>query len=124
MNENNKNSRTKTVAPQAVSNACKSLIQRLLEKQENQRLGSKAGASEVKAHPFFKSLKFALLRHMTPPIVPGLSNSTQTYRGKDSMSLDLERDQPIFLSTTQDPFCKFNSGKYFFILFYMRSKLN
>ncbi|KAI7874613.1 kinase-like domain-containing protein [Mucor mucedo] len=100
-----------TVAPQAVSNACKSLIRRLLEKQENKRLGSKAGASEVKAHPFFKSLKFALLRHMTPPIVPRLADqSQQHYRGKDSMSLDLDRDESILISKhQQDPFYRFNS---------------
>ncbi|EIE84983.1 hypothetical protein RO3G_09693 [Rhizopus delemar RA 99-880] len=59
--------------PQAVSNQCKSLIRQLLIKREAKRLGSKAGASEVKSHPFFKSIKFALLRHMTPPIVPGIT---------------------------------------------------
>lgn len=107
------------IQPQAVSNHCKSLIRRLLDKQESKRLGSKAGASEVKAHPFFKSLKFALLRHMTPPIVPGLSN-TSSYRGKESMSLDLENDESIIISNslhTQDPFCKFNSGKYYYTFY-------
>ncbi|GAA5796786.1 hypothetical protein HPULCUR_002161 [Helicostylum pulchrum] len=103
---------TSSTQPQAVSNSCKSLIRRLLEKQESKRLGSKAGASEVKAHPFFKSLKFALLRHMTPPIVPGLTNSSP-YRGKESSSLDLDRDEPVAISSSgvhvQDPFHKFNS---------------
>lgn len=69
----------------------------------------------MKAHPFFKSLKFALLRHMTPPIVPGLTNSSP-YRGKESSSLDLDRDEPVAISSSgvhvQDPFHKFNSGKY------------
>lgn len=86
-----------------------------MEKQESKRLGSKAGASEVKAHPFFKSLKFALLRHMTPPIVPGLTNASP-YRGKESSSLDLDRDEPVVINSSahaQDPFHKFNSGKYF-----------
>ncbi|KAI9343834.1 kinase-like domain-containing protein [Pilaira anomala] len=102
-----------TVQPQAVSNSCKSLIRRLLEKGEASRLGSKAGASEVKAHPFFKSLKFALLRHMTPPIVPGLTNTTTLYRGKESASLDLDHDEAIVIPKSamhvQDPFHKFNS---------------
>lgn len=101
--------------PQAVSNNCKSLIRHLLEKEETKRLGSKAGASEVKAHPFFKSLKFALLRHMTPPIVPGLSKTSQ-YHGKESRSLDLDSDESIVISKSlfsPDPFCKFNSSKYF-----------
>ncbi|KAI8635967.1 kinase-like domain-containing protein [Parasitella parasitica] len=110
--------------PQAVSNTCKNLIRRLLDKQEAKRLGSKAGASEVKAHPFFKSLKFALLRHMTPPIVPGVTTApTNFYRPppshltNKSASLDLDADEAISIPAncnldnvnTQDPFAKFNS---------------
>ena len=34
------------------------------------RLGSRAGASDVKNHPFFKPITWALLRHMKPPMVP------------------------------------------------------
>ncbi|CAO0799517.1 unnamed protein product [Mucor circinelloides] len=110
--------------PQAVSNTCKNLIRRLLDKQESKRLGSKAGASEVKAHPFFKSLKFALLRHMTPPIVPGVTTTASTafYRppphlNQKSTSLDLDADEAIPITANchfqslnvQDPFAKFNS---------------
>ncbi|EPB88109.1 AGC/RSK/RSK-UNCLASSIFIED protein kinase [Mucor circinelloides 1006PhL] len=110
--------------PQAVSNTCKNLIRRLLDKQESKRLGSKAGASEVKAHPFFKSLKFALLRHMTPPIVPGVTTTASTafYRppphlNQKSTSLDLDADEAISITANchfqslnvQDPFAKFNS---------------
>lgn len=99
--------------PQAVSNNCKNLIRRLLDKQEAKRLGSKAGASEVKAHPFFKSLKFGLLRHMTPPIIPGATSTV--YRppphSNRSLSLDLDADEPIaVMDPMQDPFAKFNSG--------------
>lgn len=108
--------------PQAVSNSCKNLIRRLLDKQEAKRLGSKAGASEVKAHPFFKSLKFALLRHMTPPIVPGVTTPSTFYRpphlNNKSTSLDLDADEAISVTANsnfntlnmQDPFAKFNSG--------------
>ncbi|KAI9295689.1 Pkinase-domain-containing protein, partial [Neoconidiobolus thromboides FSU 785] len=53
-----------------IYNNCKSIIKKLLYKDEYRRLGSKAGASDVKVHPFFKSLNFALLRNMVPPIVP------------------------------------------------------
>ncbi|KAG8384373.1 hypothetical protein BUALT_Bualt04G0111400 [Buddleja alternifolia] len=48
------------------------LISRLLNKDPNRRLGSKRGAAEVKTHPFFKGLNFALIRTMTPPAVPGI----------------------------------------------------
>ncbi|KAK4509229.1 uncharacterized protein ATC70_007579 [Mucor velutinosus] len=112
--------------PQAVSNTCKNLIRRLLDKQEAKRLGTRAGgASEVKAHPFFKSLKFALLRHMTPPIVPGATAPSTFYRPPPSQhhlnqkdtSLDLDADEAISITAhgefqslhVQDPFAKFNS---------------
>lgn len=104
-----------------MSHSCKSLIRRLLEKKESKRLGSKAGASEVKAHPFFKSLKFALLRHMTPPIVPGVTITEknnlyyhQLPHSSGSLDLDAE-DEPVTVDyydhSMQDPFAKFNSGK-------------
>ncbi len=92
-----------------------------IQAKEGKRLGSKSGASEVKAHPFFKSIKFALLRHMTPPIIPNATSNNFTYRppqynNKDSGSLDLEaEDESVIISElsihSQDPFAKFNSGK-------------
>ncbi|KAI7901091.1 kinase-like domain-containing protein [Cokeromyces recurvatus] len=102
---------------QTVSNSCKNLIRRLLEKQENRRLGSRAGASEVKGHHFFKSLNFALLRHMTPPIVPGITGQTNNhyfYQKGSSMSLDLDADEAMNTidNYSVDPFSKFNSGIY------------
>jgi protein-serine/threonine kinase len=121
-----KNNKNTPYQPQAVSNNCKNLIRRLLDKQESKRLGSKAGASEVKQHPLFKSLKFALLRHMTPPIVPGVTASNaniyRPHHHKESGSLDLENDEPIMINPcsditstihSQDPFAKFNSGMIF-----------
>ncbi|KAH6571296.1 hypothetical protein BASA62_003947 [Batrachochytrium salamandrivorans] len=53
-----------------ISSPCKSLIRKLLMKDELKRLGSRAGAADVKAHPFFKPVKWALLRNLTPPIIP------------------------------------------------------
>ncbi|XP_073144058.1 protein kinase PINOID-like [Henckelia pumila] len=43
------------------------LISGLLNKDPDRRLGSKRGASEVKTHPFFKGLNFALIRSVAPP---------------------------------------------------------
>jgi protein-serine/threonine kinase len=42
-----------------ISSAAKSLIRRLLNKDERKRLGSHHGASDIKAHPFFKKTNFA-----------------------------------------------------------------
>ncbi|CAA6657888.1 unnamed protein product [Spirodela intermedia] len=43
----------------------------LLRKDPERRLGAALGAAEVKAHPFFEGLNFALLRSQRPPVVPG-----------------------------------------------------
>jgi protein-serine/threonine kinase len=74
---------------------CKSLIRKLLIKDELRRLGSRAGASDVKAHPFFKPTSWALLRHMKPPIIPNAGRGIDTVNfrnvkeSKDQPSMDL-----------------------------------
>ena len=75
-----------------IPSLCKSLIRKLLIKDELRRLGSRAGASDVKAHPFFRSTSWALLRHSKPPIVPnqGRGIDTVNFRNvKESQSVDL-----------------------------------
>ncbi|PKA61995.1 Protein kinase PINOID [Apostasia shenzhenica] len=51
--------------------AARGLIAALLAKDPAARLGSRRGASDVKAHPFFRRVNFALLRTCQPPVVPG-----------------------------------------------------
>ncbi|KAL8901981.1 MAG: hypothetical protein Q9207_004938 [Kuettlingeria erythrocarpa] len=80
-------------APQ-ISNLCKSLIRKLLIKEETRRIGSRAGASDVKAHAFFRTTQWALLRHMKPPMIPhqGRAVDTVNFRNvKESGSLDGNR---------------------------------
>lgn len=102
---------------------CKSLIRKLLIKDENRRLGARAGASDIKAHPFFRTTQWALIRHMKPPIVPhpGRGIDTVNFRNvKESESVDISgaRQMPGVpldsgLSTpgneVPDPFLEFNS---------------
>uniref|UniRef100_A0A0A9GID2 non-specific serine/threonine protein kinase n=1 Tax=Arundo donax TaxID=35708 RepID=A0A0A9GID2_ARUDO len=57
----------------AADAAARDLIARLLAKDPAARLGSRRGAADVKSHPFFKGLNFALLRSSRPPVVPGSS---------------------------------------------------
>ncbi|KAK1427154.1 hypothetical protein QVD17_15837 [Tagetes erecta] len=45
----------------------KQLIYRLLHRDQINRLGSKEGASEVKRHPFFRGINWALVRCQNPP---------------------------------------------------------
>nr|AML77171.1 putative LOV domain-containing protein [Sphaerozosma laeve] len=46
-----------------VSSEAKALMKALLERDPEKRLGSKKGAAEIKAHPFFADIDWALLRH-------------------------------------------------------------
>ncbi|MCJ1347038.1 hypothetical protein MMC31_005259 [Peltigera leucophlebia] len=61
-----------------ISNLCRSLIRKLLIKDELRRIGSRAGASNVKIHPFFRATQWALLRHMKPPMIPHQGRATDT----------------------------------------------
>ncbi|OJJ50899.1 hypothetical protein ASPZODRAFT_56433 [Penicilliopsis zonata CBS 506.65] len=110
---------------QQISNMCKSLIRKLLIKDETKRLGARAGASDVKTHPFFRQTQWALIRHMKPPMIPhqGRGTDTLNFRNvKESASVDIGGPTPSKLKgvpmdsglTTPngeiaDPFEEFNS---------------
>ncbi|TAQ84113.1 hypothetical protein B7494_g7560 [Chlorociboria aeruginascens] len=81
-----------------VSNLCKSLIRKLLIKDENRRLGARAGASDVKGHPFFRTTQWALIRHMKPPMIPhqGRGIDTVNFRNvKESESVDISAGRAL-----------------------------
>lgn len=54
----------------ATSYASRDLIRALLVKEPQNRLGVKRGATEIKQHPFFEGVNWALIRCSTPPEVP------------------------------------------------------
>ncbi|KAB5526838.1 hypothetical protein DKX38_020685 [Salix brachista] len=54
----------------ATKYASRDLIQGLLVKEPQHRLGVKRGATEIKQHPFFEGVNWALIRCSTPPEVP------------------------------------------------------
>jgi protein-serine/threonine kinase len=101
------------------------LIRKLLIKDENRRLGARAGASDIKAHPFFRTTQWALIRHQKPPIVPhaGRGVDTVNFRNvKESESVDLSGSRAMNLKGVPldsglatpggeiaDPFLEFNS---------------
>ncbi|KAJ5782928.1 hypothetical protein N7457_004702 [Penicillium paradoxum] len=78
---------------QQTSQLCKSLIRKLLIKDETKRLGARAGASDVKTHPFFRQTQWALIRHMKPPMIPHqgrVGTDTVNFRNvKESASVDI-----------------------------------
>ncbi|XP_042499895.1 serine/threonine-protein kinase D6PKL1-like isoform X2 [Macadamia integrifolia] len=53
-----------------VSFQAKDLIRGLLVKEPENRLGSMKGATEIKQHPFFEGLNWALIRCSIPPELP------------------------------------------------------
>ncbi|XP_062225570.1 serine/threonine-protein kinase D6PK-like [Phragmites australis] len=54
----------------AVSFHARDLIRGLLVKEPEYRLGSSRGAAEIKRHPFFEGLNWALIRWTAPPETP------------------------------------------------------
>lgn len=54
----------------SVSSAAKDLIRGLLVKDPEQRLAYRRGATEIKRHPFFENVNWALIRSTTPPEIP------------------------------------------------------
>ncbi|XP_075078062.1 serine/threonine-protein kinase D6PKL1-like [Nicotiana tabacum] len=53
-----------------VSSHARDLIKRLLQKEPENRLGAVRGAAEIKQHPFFDGLNWALIRCSPPPEIP------------------------------------------------------
>ncbi|KAL9668009.1 hypothetical protein QQ045_002380 [Rhodiola kirilowii] len=53
-----------------VSFAARDLIRGLLVKEPQHRLAYKRGATEIKQHPFFEGINWALIRCATPPDIP------------------------------------------------------
>ncbi|XP_073292256.1 serine/threonine-protein kinase D6PKL2 [Primulina huaijiensis] len=54
----------------SISFAAKDLIRGLLVKNPQKRLGFKRGATEIKQHPFFENVNWALVRSISPPQIP------------------------------------------------------
>lgn len=95
-----------------VSNACKDIVIRLLDKEERTRLGSRSGASEVKYHKWFSKMNWGLLRNTRPPIIPAASNAadaTNFRQIKESNSLHLE-NQTCFSTRASPGGVKYDDG--------------
>ena len=95
----------------AVSSQCKSLIRKLLIKDESKRLGSKMGASDIKNHPFFKNTQWALLCNQKTPMVPVLTKSSKS-EARAKLSQTKDDPPPTTKSNTSDgddPFALFSS---------------
>jgi serine/threonine protein kinase len=85
----------------AVSAAARDLIRGLLAKEPQSRHACRRGAAEVKQHPFFDGVNWALVRSAQPPYVPDAAavsssvggttpKSAAGSRGTDSSHVDFE----------------------------------
>ncbi|KAH9450162.1 hypothetical protein Pst134EA_026871 [Puccinia striiformis f. sp. tritici] len=92
-----------------VSNLGKSIIRKLLIKDELNRLGSITGASEVKYHKWFATISWGLLRNCKPPIIPPTSNaldaSNQSFHQRQQQQRVLLRE----VGAVEPPSCSLST---------------
>ncbi|KAL9229403.1 hypothetical protein vseg_004871 [Gypsophila vaccaria] len=67
-----------------VSLQARDLIAALLVKEPENRLGTERGATEIKQHPFFDGLNWALIRCTVPPELP----ESRTYGTSNTVSIE------------------------------------
>nr|AML76542.1 putative LOV domain-containing protein [Gyrocarpus americanus] len=74
-----------------VSLHARQLMYRLLHRDTRNRLGSHEGANEVKRHPFFRGVNWALVRCMNPPkLAEPIQVEAETEKVVDDELLDLQ----------------------------------
>ncbi|TKY62016.1 Serine/threonine-protein kinase KIPK [Spatholobus suberectus] len=83
-----------------VSFQAKDLIRGLLVKEPENRLGSEKGAAEIKKHPFFEGLNWALIRCAVPPELPdfydfGVSDMMMNSQGKGAKYLECKEGKHV-----------------------------
>ncbi|XP_027340132.1 serine/threonine-protein kinase RHS3 [Abrus precatorius] len=66
-----------------VSSVARDLIRGLLVKEPQKRIAYKRGATEIKQHPFFEGVNWALVRSATPPHIPDAIDFSK-YASKDT----------------------------------------
>nr|AML78840.1 putative LOV domain-containing protein [Chamaecyparis hodginsii] len=76
-----------------VSLAVRQLMRGLLHRDPANRLGSSKGASEIKGHPFFRGIHWALIRCMEPPQLDAPLQIIERDPDVDSKSAELQWDQ-------------------------------
>lgn len=77
-----------------VSKEAKKMMRALLTPDVKKRLGSQNGASDLKSHPFFAGINWALVRDMKPPIMPRVDLASADPH-KRSQSKDERPTEPV-----------------------------
>uniref|UniRef100_A0A6B2L0H2 non-specific serine/threonine protein kinase n=1 Tax=Arcella intermedia TaxID=1963864 RepID=A0A6B2L0H2_9EUKA len=97
-----------------ITKECKGLLKALLSRDPKKRLGSIGGAEDIKDHPFFKGVKWQLIRHTPPPIIPKLRGPLDTSYFKPLKDLSMKEvgdESEIDVDDLQEdhPFSKFQN---------------
>lgn len=87
-----------------VSLEAKTLIRDLLIRDPLKRLGSYRGANDIKNHPFFRGIKWPLIRNMTPPSLEVPLLITSSVPELDDKGAELEWDDMEAASNFGDTF--------------------
>ena len=69
-----------------VSGELKDLLRQLLQRDPSVRLGTQGGAEEVKAHPFFRNVDWALLRWAKAPLAEKIARRMARASGAEAAS--------------------------------------
>ncbi|KAK5770768.1 hypothetical protein PVK06_046921 [Gossypium arboreum] len=86
-----------------VSLAARQLINALLNRDPSSRLGSRAGAAEIKQHPFFHGINWSLIRCTSPPplevplqLIKKDTTNTKDVKWEDDGMLVNSNDMDVF----------------------------
>ncbi|XP_059300377.1 serine/threonine-protein kinase D6PKL1-like [Lycium ferocissimum] len=85
-----------------VSSNARDLIRRLLQKEPENRLGAEKGAAEIKQHPFFEGLNWALIRCETPPELPRFCDWGNVIPDANQQNKEIAKSQKEFKSIGED----------------------
>ena len=99
-----------------LSDTAKDLLQKLLIKDQDQRLGSKNGFNEIMQHPFFKGLDFNALVHkkIPAPYKPELkdkldvTNFDEEFTSEEVVTSEIPEQNLEFIKRNQDQFAEFS----------------
>ncbi|MCI11046.1 protein kinase G11A-like [Trifolium medium] len=90
-----------------ISPVAKDLIRGLLVKEPQKRIAYKRGATEIKQHPFFEGVNWALVRSATPPHIPDMIDFSK-YAKKETAPPPVDKKMPEIASDkiASDKKCK------------------
>ncbi len=94
-----------------VSKQCKDLIKKLLHPDQKKRLGAKNGAADIKTHPFFNGIRWALIRNEPAPLKPQIKDKLDTSYFRPLVDSDEENEDHVLTEKEENnpnnPFNKF-----------------